>query len=169
MSNVLPTEDKKAVWKLYRMNFVFAGALVALASALLCAALLAPSFFALLLSGVHADVKKGERDNTNRTMLIQTQALLGAVASFSLSTSTPSRQIEVALSVKPSGIVVHHITYTSADEATLIVSGTATSNTDIKAYQDALRTLLPLAKISVPVSALAGADNGEFAITITSK
>lgn len=166
MTNVLPQETQREVWSMYRARFTLAGSAVALTVALLTYLSLLPSYLAL-----HADenafsepasVGVGTRDQAD---IVRTQSLLSALKPLLAGTTTPSEVIQSALLLRPRGVVVDHITYTSG--GTIVLSGVTPSREGINAYKNALLSDSHFKSVSVPVGDLVGAEGGRFSVTLS--
>lgn len=168
MANVLPITAQKKLWRMYRAHFIVAlsGSLIVLA--LLTALLLVPSYLALRLAAppvVASDKVQAPADRGADTIeLARAQALLRALDPLLMATSSVVADISQALSERPAGVSIDHITYT-ADNRQLTLSGTA-AREKLNAYRDMLAGHERFSSVSVPVSALVGTGGGHFAITI---
>ncbi len=163
MTNVLPEPYQKNIWRMYRGRFVIAGAALALAAAALALLALLPSYLAL-----HADENAlssaptsgmGVRDQTD---ILHAQSLLAALAPLTLATTTPSQVVAEALALRPKGVSVDHITYTSGS---VILDGAAASRESVNAYKKVLGADARFTSVSVPLSDLTGAG-GHFSLTL---
>lgn len=160
MTNILPLEAQKKVWSMYRSRFLITASLVSLALSTLAALVLVPSFLALELAAPPiSDAVAHSRENTPTDIAIisRTQALAGALSPILAATSSPSQRIREALSAKPQGVSVTHITYTS-QPSMITLSGTASRDT-ISAFRDTLAKDPLFTNVSVPVDSLIGASN----------
>ena len=98
--------------------------------------------------------------------IAHTQVLIGALSP--LLSQAVSGLIQEALAVRPSGIIVTHITATPGAPGTIILSGTAAQLEAINTYQTSLRANTHFSSVSVPVSDLAGTADGRFSVTLSS-
>jgi hypothetical protein len=166
MSNVLPPERKYEAWRMQRARLLIALSLVLLCAAALSAFAMAPSYIALSISPeVSAPFSSG--DDTDRSAIAQSQILLKTLSPLFAATTTPTDAIEAALSQRPQGVLVTHITYTASTPGSLIIAGSAPSPEAINAYQEALQADPHFSSATVPVADLAGAENGNFSITLS--
>src|SRR5438128_1742196 len=113
MANVLPTHIQKELESIRRARFIIAGSLVAIVAAALSVLALLPGYVALHSNGdtnqstnPHASsLGNSDRDSLNRAKLFLT-----ALAPIISATTTPSDTIADALSLRPTGLHVTHIT-----------------------------------------------------------
>jgi len=169
MSNILPKEAKQEIWKMYRARFTVVGSLVALLTAGLCALALLPSYLAL-----HA--AETEKSSTSTPKTIATEADRAAVASLQntlealsplISTTTPTATVIQALSLRPAGITIDHITYSGGNPATIMLVGAAATRESINGYRQALSGDSHWKTITVPVGDLTGEPGARFSITLS--
>lgn len=174
MANILPPDSQQALARTYRSRFILAGALVALALALFAVLALAPSFFALWVTNavfsasyaapISADV------TADRAAVAHAQQLALALSSLAQASSTATEALSAALVARPAGVKISHITYTGAQKSgasTITLTGTALSPDAVNSYRQALSNTGQFTDVSVPVGALAGANNGNFTMTLT--
>jgi hypothetical protein len=170
MSNLLPQRARKKVWADYRARFVFAGSCVAFVSALLAGTALLPSYLVLRVSGEAPPAPSATAASTtqeDRAAIQGAQALLTALSPLLKATTTPAQMISAALSERPPGVTVGHITLTSGKPGTMILAGSATDIGAINSYRKTLSADARFSSVSVPVGDLAGTQNGQFSITLT--
>ena len=170
MTNVLPQQARKGVWRTYRARFILTGSLVAIATALLSLAALSPSYFILQAdeSGA-ASQNKTDADtaSADRTAILETQSLITALTPLVSATTSRAQIISTALSLRPVGMSINHITLTSGKPGTMILTGSATTISAINTYRKTLEGDQTFSSVSVPVGDLAGTQNGQFSITLT--
>jgi Tfp pilus assembly protein PilN len=95
--------------------------------------------------------------------ILRAQSLLATLAPLTLATTTPSQVVAEALALRPKGVSVDHITYTSGS---VILDGTAASREGVNAYKKALGADARFTSVSVPLSDLTGAQGGHFSLTL---
>jgi hypothetical protein len=171
MSNVLPAEKRKAVWRLYRSHFIIVGSTIALLCALAAFVALLPSYLVLRIdetnpAALQQTGQAAAGTKEDRAAVAYAQAFIATLSPV-LSTSTPTDAVQAALAARPRDVAVDHITLTSGPPGTLIISGKASRAEEISVYQNALRGTGRFSSVSVPVSDLAGTDNGQFTATLS--
>lgn len=170
MSNVLPSEARAALWRMYRSRFILVGASVFLLVALLSFGALLPGYVALRSSGAtlsEQDTKTITTDKKESEELAYAQSLLAVLSPFTSASTTPTRIIRDALVARPKGLLVTHIIFSGGKSGEIVLSGSATSLEAIQAYQEALRADPQFTNVSVPVGDLAGTGDGGFSITLS--
>jgi len=168
MSNILPVERKAVVWRMYRARFILAGSFVILCCACIAILAMAPSYFVLVDAAAGVGPQSGQNPSTDadRAAVVHTQGLVNALSPLTGTTSA-SALIAAALSERPLGITISHVTATTGDPGTVILTGTAATVDAVNQYQRALRTDGRFPGVSVPLGDLAGTENGTFSITIS--
>lgn len=169
MSNVLPQEASRSVWGMYRARGIIAGSLVLLGAALFSAVALLPSYLALQIgtSPTPSDQPLNSSDQVDRSAILQTQSLLAVLSPLVSATTTPSDVIARALAVRPSGVLVDHVTFTSGNPGAIVLYGSASGGDAVNAYRKALNADSDLKSVTVPVGDLAGAADGRFTMTLS--
>jgi hypothetical protein len=168
MSNVLPQEARKRMWRMYRGRFIIAALLMLLGLALLSAIALVPSYFALMNGGntpAQQDLPASSA-LLDRAAIAHTQTLITTLLPLLSSTST-NTLINKALALRPSGLFIEHITASKGEPGTITLSGEASNIGAISAYQNTLRTDGDFIDASVPVGDLVGTGGGQFTLTLT--
>jgi hypothetical protein len=168
MSNVLPESTKNAVWGMYRTRFIIAAALILMFAAVFSALALSPSYVVLSLQNENTPPQQSgtAASQDDRTAIAHTQALITALSPL-LATTSATALIARALSVRPAGVSIDHITATAGAPGTIIFSGTAAQIDAISTYQSALIAGKQFLGVSVPVGDLAGTADGTFSITLS--
>lgn len=165
MTNVLPPEAEKELWRIYRARFILAGSAVAIIAALLSALSLLPSYLAL-----HANEETPSEQTERVTSakdqedIRRAQAILTTFAPFVQATTTPSLAVIRALSLRPAGVTVDHISYMPGS---LIVSGASKTREGVGAYRKTLSADPLFSSVTVPVGDLAGSQGGRFSMTLS--
>lgn len=169
MSNVLPKEAKKAVWRMYRARFVVTGSLVALAAAVLSALSLLPGYLALHAAepeSVRSDIPKGGGNETDRATITSIRAMLATLSPI-IATTTPTGAIAQALSARPSAVAIDHVTYTAGNPGKIILAGTTATRGAISGYRQTLATDPLWKTVFVPIGDLTGEPGARFSITLS--
>ncbi len=169
MSNILPHEAKKAVWRMYRIRFIIAGSLVGLLAAALCALSLLPSYLALHATGTinsNSSAAAIETVDADRAAVSSIQTMLKALSPL-LATTTPTTAIARALSLKPSGVTIDHITYSYGNPVTVMLMGAAATREVINGYRQALSGDSRWKMVSIPIGDLTGEPGARFSITLS--
>lgn len=172
MSNVLPREAQRAVWRMYRARFITAGSLVAIATAGLALLALLPSYLALHAAEGRSisAVPSGEKDpkvQNERILIARAQSLLTTLAPLASATTTASDTIATSLALRPKGVTVDHIIYAGGSPGEVVIVGFAHTRDRINAYRQALENDPHFKTVTVPVADLAGTQGGKFSITIS--
>jgi hypothetical protein len=154
-----------------RARFILTGAVVALVCAGVALLLLLPSYLAILfdmhnVAPAFTPVSPAQQTSDNNA-IAHTNALLSVLAPIAAASSTPTDTILDALSLRPSGVRIDQITYNTGTPSTIMLSGSADTNSEINAYQTALSADPHFASVSIPVGALVGTDGGRFSITLS--
>jgi hypothetical protein len=121
---------------------------------------------------VHGALTQETRDAaaaTNRAedtqALVEAQALLVQLVGLR-STSTPAGAIVDVLAKRPRGTTISHITFTAGTFPTLSFVGNALKGDDINAFRSEVSKDSRFSSVEVPISALVGAGDGDFTMTI---
>ena len=171
MANIISEDTRRAMQSAARARFILAGAMVALICAGISFLVLLPSYFVLLanskgISATPSAVSPSERAS-DTAAITHTKALVGQLAPLVAASSSPTEAITAALGLRPSGVRVDQISYSSGTPASLMLVGSADTTSDISAYRAALSADPLFTSVSVPVGALVGTDGGRFSITIS--
>jgi len=167
MMNLLPEKARSAIsWDMaHRM--LLSSSLLLFGAALVTLLSLAPGLLVLIVGVPGTQVTAASSGKSADTSAIaQTQALISQVSPAIATTTAPTRAIVVALSLKENNITVDHITY-SSDGQSLVLSGSAGVKDSVNSYRAVLAADRRFSSVTVPVSALVGADSGKFTITLT--
>ncbi|MEN9413469.1 MAG: hypothetical protein RLZZ342_556 [Candidatus Parcubacteria bacterium] len=167
MSNLLPIQERRGAWSAVRARGLLAFGIFLILSALCGALALAPS-----VAVVHGALAQETRDAAaapNRAedtqALIEAQALLVQLAGVQ-STSTPASTIVDVLAKRSPGMTISHITFTAGTFPTLSFVGSALKGDDINTFRAAVSKDSRFSNVAVPISALVGAGDGDFTMTI---
>ena len=172
MANILPPDRLKLLRKTQRSRLIFAFGLVASIAAIITFITLLPSYLAVQLGPHVAGVEKNIKNATSTLAISEAQNLTTVLRPL-MSTTTTTTAVEAmrsALALRPPGIVIDHVQYNrSVGVGTIVLGGEAASATDIDTYRTRLSADAHFTQVNVPVSALAGASNGQFAITLSGR
>ena len=170
MSNLLPREAQRTVWRTYRARFVAAGSLVALGTAFLSGIALLPMYVALHTNDTPSTASSREIKTSEvqaaRADVLRAQSLLTTLAPYALASTTPSDVIAVALKLRPKGISIDHIGYTMGAQGELMIVGLAPTREAINLYRQALQADPHFKGVSIPIGDLAGTQGGRFSVTL---
>lgn len=164
MSNLLPLDQRAATWGLMRTRILIGFAATLLGGALVCAGALAPSFLMLFTTQPPARDAAASASEDESRAIADGGALLAQLAPRA-GTSSPSTATAQAIALRPKGIHIAHVSYTSKPQ-TLIITGDGPREA-VSAYRTLLAGDSRFASVVVPINALVGADNGSFTLTIT--
>lgn len=169
MANVLPLEAQKKIARVHRARFVLALSFGIGVLALMLALALVPSYLALSLAAPpDRESSKNRVAAADARTMAEAQALVSQLHAALSATSSPSNIVAAAVSVRPEGVRIVHVTYTSPQgekPAALQIVGNA-SREKIAAYRDALVANKKFVNVAVPVAALVGNSSGDFSITL---
>lgn len=170
MTNVLPHEARSALAVSLRNRMILTGSFVGIIVAAVSALAALPTYLVVQenragLPPIAIDTTTPQ-DREARTEAARTRALITAVSPLISATSTAHSYIEAALRVKPSGISIDRIGYSSTEG--LALSGTASKREDVNAYRAALSgDTLHFSNVNVPTSSLIGIGGGRFSMQLT--
>ncbi len=169
---MLPREAQNAIWRMYLVRFVLAGSCVAIAVALLSGLALLPMYLALHSDdeAVSASLQaKNSEIQNERAEIARAQSLITTLSPYASSSSTLSEALEAALALRPKGVFVDRITYSSGESSAIVLVGSAATRDGINTYRQILQSDLRFKTVSVPVGDLAGSKEGRFSVTLTGK
>ncbi len=170
MSNILPRDTQRDVWRMYRARFIVTGSLIAIVTAFFAGIALLPMYLALHASDESLSASsqsKNDRGQGDRAEVGRAQLLISALAPMVTSTTSPSQAIGIALRLRPKGVVVDRILYSSGTSKEIVITGDSATREGIHAYQQALQSDRHFKNATVPISDLAGTKSGEFSVTLT--
>jgi len=164
MANLLPINEQKKIWRMYRARFLIAAAYALLAVSFLALCSLVPSYLILALSTEPDESRASSTELVDDpTAMARAQILVDAISPLIRATTTPTQIIEAAISARPKSVLVSKITYAPGQ---LVLSGIAPREA-IDVFRTELGKNLSFTAVSVPVSALVGRDENRFSITIS--
>lgn len=174
MSNLLPIPAQREVTRLHRARLAFVTSVLLASTAVVAGIILLPSHLIIekrqaSLEASMALLKAPAANRTDRDLLDRVQVRANVLEPLLASTSTPSETITAALSLRPAGVLIDHISYITGKNTSVLLSGEAKAIDQVSVYQRALAGSGQFVGVSVPVGALAGVDDGRFRVTITSQ
>jgi Tfp pilus assembly protein PilN len=176
MSNVLPQHARAQMMRDIRARFLLSGSLVLSAVALVALLALTPAYFSIAiprmsLANVSQNVSEEQRvqEDADREIASRTRSLLSALMPFTEERASIYPVIERALGLQPEGISIESIVYKSGTTGEITIVGTAQSREPVNTYREALTAEKTFESVSVPVSALVGASEGNFTMTLKGK
>ena len=166
MSNVLPEEAKKKLYRSMRMRFVLMLALVLALCALIAAAALAPVFVSIRIA--QASVQRAQDtsgvSHDDQAKVAHAQVYVDALSPMIGATSSPSYILSVAIGLKPTAISITSMSYA---RGTIVLNGTSRSREAVSVFRDALQANPRFTTVAVPVAALVGVQEGRFTMTLS--
>ena len=166
MSNLLPPKVKRELWGMYRARSIILVALFLCVLAAVSFLALVPSYLVLQIGWrTPAQQSVDPSQAADRAVMAHTQAVVAALSPL-LASTTASALITDAIGARPAGITIDHVTAAAGSPGTIILTGSAGSNSEVSAYQRALQADPHFSGVSVPVADLIGSVNGEFSITL---
>ena len=172
MANVLPLDAQKQMRRLFRARFVVVGSLAAITGALFTFLALLPSatglYSELLVpSDISGTPEKNTENEAERTEILRAQSLVTQFSTMVSSTTPSFEALMSALRARPAGALVEEVRYTKdGGKGTILIYGNAKDRTSVTHYRDALEKEARFEEILIPASALAGAEDGRFSITL---
>lgn len=169
--NLLPDMVRKQVAAGHRRKALLVGASLFLFVA--CVALLALLPAVLVVSEQRevddfaALESRSEQLRKDRIEAQEAQSLLAALSPVATSTAVAERVVKEALSLRPSGVFVNAIAWSSGDARTLVLSGMSQNREALNTYRARLEESGLFQRVAVPVSALVGSLSGFFSVTLT--
>ena len=171
MANLLPPPAKENIRQMDTARFIMLGSFALIAAALIACVSILPSYILLKVQEAEesdAAAAQSSEVASVKTDLTKSQAL---VTQFTpLATSSPFlATFESILTNRSRGLQLKELSYTRATKGTngeIILDGVSASRDDINAFRVALDADSRFSNVSVPVSALAGAQDGRFTITL---
>lgn len=168
MTNILPVDTQKKVWRMYRSRFVIAIALVSLILSAIATLALVPGYLVMLIAAPPVNEVSIPQDAVvvdDTAALSKAQGLVQALLPIVNSTTSPSEIITSTLINKPRGITIEHVSYVSGKSAQLTIVGSGNRDS-ISEYRDVLSKNSYFTNVSVPVGAFVSQD-GRFTISLS--
>lgn len=177
MANVLPEKALQAVWAEFRSRLILVGALVFFGAAVLSGLALLPAYAVLqveegslkqqdVLSSTPFGLSK--ESLAERNDIIRSQTFLTHLKPFISATSSATKTIHTALSLRPRGVQINGISMTNENGRKITIDGIAPGPEETNQYREALSRDGSFTSVSIPVGALVGVEGGKFTITLTS-
>lgn len=164
MTNVLPN-SRTAVRRL-RARFAIVLGLTLAACALVALLALLPAFLSISIARAGLSSETGGEAPVEQAEAARTLALIQTLNAF-VATSSPSLTLEAALAIRPQGVSVNSVRYSGGASASLVLSGVSSRREGVNQYRDALLADGRFGKVSVPVAALVGTQEGRFSMTLS--
>lgn len=175
MSNLLPQERLQSLRRRFYYRLLLVGSLVLLLTAVFAALAVLPSYVApkiarglqgeRALATSTAGINLQSRTETNE--ILRSQAILAKISPIISATSSASDLLIAVILLRPEGISIDHLIFTSGRDGIIIVEGVASGREEINLYREELaKQSDKFTGVSVPVGSLLGKDGGEFTITL---
>ena len=171
MTNLLPIEYQKKNNHVMWARFIIMAAGFITATALVAFLALLPSYF-VAQAGIQefpAPPKAPVEIATARAGILKAQSLATLLSPFVFSTTTPTKTVLGVVSLKPDGITIDHITYSTdatGKSGRMTLSGVAQSPGLISTYRAELSKDTRFKTVSVPFDVLIGTKDKRFTLTI---
>ena len=175
MANVLPKETLHSAWREFKGRLILVSASVLIVAATIAGLSLLPAYFILQIEkgylnrgGVPVSAPPGldVQSQTERDDIIRSQNFLAHIAPFISATSSPTKILNIALALKPDGVSISNVSFSSIDRGRITITGEAVGREEINQYREALATDGSFSSVSIPFDALAGVGGGKFTITL---
>jgi len=172
MANLLPPAAKENLRRDRATRLASFGAVALLAAGGLALLALTPSYIVLKMQesqGTNAIATQTPEIVAAKSDLARAQSVVTQIAPLATSTVFLDALNEV-LENRPRGMSLDTISYAKAangGKGQIVVAGTSAGREAINTYRIALEKDARFDAVSVPVSALAGAQDGHFTITLT--
>lgn len=166
MSNVVTTQHKKNMDRAMRARFIMLAGAMLLLAAFVALLSLAPTY--LFLRIATTAIERSEQNvppeaRQDQMISFATTNIVQALTPIANATSSPSAGIAAALALRPAGASITTVTYS---KGTLTLTGKAARRESITNYRAALEKSGLFSSVQIPVSALVGAQDGKFTITL---
>lgn len=165
MANVLPSARTTLALRM-RARYIIVLGLTLSASAFVAILALLPAFISISIARAGLTAESTHEAPTEQVEAARTLALIQTLSAFA-GTTSPATVVPSVLALRSPGISVTSIRYTSGAPASLILSGTSAAREGVSGYRDALVSDGRFGKVSVPVAALVGTQEGRFSITLS--
>lgn len=165
MANVLP-HARTTLMRRMRARFIIVLGFTLSAAAVVAILALLPAFIVTSIARAGLASQAPAEAPAEQAEAARALALIQTLTPFA-TTTTPSGRLEEALELRPSGVRVTSVRYSAGVPASLVLSGTSVRREGVNEYRDALLVDNRFGKVSVPVAALVGTQEGRFSITLT--
>jgi len=168
MTNILPVDAQKKVWRMYRSRFVIALAIVSLILSAVATLALVPSYLVVLIAAppvTEVSILQDAVVVDYTAVLARAQGLVQALLPMVNSTTSPSEIITSALIHRPQGVMIEHVSYVSGKTGQITIAGSGNRDS-ISEYRDILSKNSYFTSVSVPVGALVSQE-GRFTISLS--
>ena len=175
MSNILPEETIKIVWKRFYVRLILVGGTAAIFVAVLAGLALLPSYIALRTENSSMEQLQTPASLLKLNPQIQweiddikhSQNLVALVSPYISASSSPSETLGIVLRDKPQGLIIGKIGIVTGEKGTMTLVGQASTREIINQYREALSKEAVFTNVSVPVGVLIGSEDGRFTMTLT--
>lgn len=173
MANLLSPKQLKIRRSEYT-NVVLTGAFMVISVATFIAVLaLLPAYILIRVDRVSlesqnqaiAESVSAAQGNSDRDQLIEARKRIEAINGALEESNMASLIMRALVERRPNGLRIQSVQFTSREKDTVRISGTMESRAQMQRYADSLSSDSLFESVSVPVSALADADDGIFVIT----
>jgi len=160
---------------MHKARFLLMASLLMIGAGIAAIIILLPSYLILEKNRAALDTgasapRASAANASDRDLLKHIQSRVDELHPLAVAaSSSPSEAIAAALALRPAGISIDRINYSTGKTAIILLSGSSKSGDLVSAYQRALAGSDAFAGVSVPVGALAGVNDGHFSITIVNK
>lgn len=165
MANVLPGAHTTNARRM-RARLIMVLGLTLSAAAVVAILALLPAFMSISIARAGLASESGSEAPTEQAEAARTLALVKTLEAFA-GTTSPSAVVPEVLALRPQGVVVTSVRYSSGVPASLVISGLSAQREGVSGYRDALVADGRFGKVSVPVAALVGTQDGRFSITLS--
>lgn len=165
MANVLPGAQT-TIARRVRARLIMVFGLTLAAAAVVAILTLLPAFISISIARAGLPSAQETGAPEEQVAAAQALALIKTLSSF-VATSSPSVHIAEALALKPETVSVTSIRYSGGTPGSIVLSGVSLRREGVNAYRDALSSDGRFGKVSVPVAALVGTQEGRFSMTIS--
>ncbi len=165
MANVLPIARTTLVRRM-RARLLIVVSLTLSAAALIAILALLPAFISISIARAGLVSEAPAEASLEQGEAARTLALIQTLNTF-VGTTSPSVKLLEALTLRPQGVSISSVRYTAGAPASLVLSGASARREGVSGYRDVLLSDGRFGKVSVPVAALVGTQEGRFSITLS--
>lgn len=171
MTNLLPEKARSHLMRSYAYRFLSLASFALAALGMLFALSLVPAYMALhaertaLSEEVLVPVAMTDEERVDRTEGARMKATLGGLQIVTSATSSIASAAQTALSLKPAGIFIDRIAFST--HTGLVLAGRSSGREAIQDFRSVLASDSRFAAVSVPVASLLGSEEGRFTMTLT--
>lgn len=150
-------------------RFLLVGSFMISAAAVVAILAIMPAYISVQIARAAVEngaERGGGTASADHEAAVRTQGLITQLNPVANATSSPTDALSLALAQKPAGLSITTITY-ARDKSTILLTGISQRREAVNALRDALEATKRFSSVTVPVSALVGAQEGRFTITLT--